>query len=75
MKSTFIKLQNESLSKDVGQELLLTCLTCPIFFISLSQLRQIYEIVKLLPVTLNSPLENNLFEDDAKRKVEEVLIV
>ena len=34
MKSTFIKLQNESLPKDIGQELLIvnnSVLTCPIF--------------------------------------------
>ena len=40
MKTTFIKLQNESLPKDIGQELLIVnnnVLTCPIFFIILSQ--------------------------------------
>ena len=40
MKTTFIKLQNESLPKDIGQELLIvknSFLTCPIFFIALSQ--------------------------------------
>ena len=43
MKSTFIKLQNESLPKDIGQELLIvnnSVLTCPIFFIALSQWRE-----------------------------------
>ena len=42
-KSTFIKLQNESLPKDIGQELLVvnnSVLTCPIFFIALSQWRE-----------------------------------
>ena len=40
MKTTFIKLQNESLPKDIGQELLMvnnSVLTCPNFFIALSQ--------------------------------------
>ena len=40
MKSTFIKPQNESLPKDIGQELLIvnnSVLTCSIFFITLSE--------------------------------------
>ena len=43
MKNTFIKLQNESLLKNIGQELLMvnnSVLTCPIFFIALSPLTQ-----------------------------------
>ena len=43
MKTTFIKLQNESLPKDIGQELFIvnnSVLTCPIFFIALSQQRK-----------------------------------
>ena len=45
MKSTFIKLQKESLSKDIGQELLIvnnSVLTCPIFFVALSQWRDLW---------------------------------
>ena len=40
MKTTFIKLQNESLPKDISQVLLMvnnSVLTYPIFFIALSQ--------------------------------------
>ena len=40
MKTTYIKLQNESLPKDIGQKLLIVhkrVLTCPIFFIALTQ--------------------------------------
>ena len=43
MNSKFIKLQNESLQKDIDQELLIvnnSVLTCPIFFIALSQWRE-----------------------------------
>ena len=43
MKSTFIKPQNKSSPKDIGQELLIvnnSVLTCPIFFIALSQWRE-----------------------------------
>ena len=43
MESTFIKLQNESLPKDIGQELLIvnnSVLMCPSFFIDLSQWRE-----------------------------------
>ena len=56
MNSAFIKLQNEPLPKAIGQELLTVnkCLTCPIFFIALSQWRQIYEIAKLSSVTSNT---------------------
>ena len=55
MKTTFIKLQNESLPKDTGQELLIvnsSVLTCPIFFIALSVSDVIHEIEKLSPVNL-----------------------
>ena len=53
MKSKFIKLQNEPLPKDNGQELVIVnkCLTCPIFLIALSQWRRIYETTKLSPET------------------------
>ena len=45
MKTTFIKLQNEPLPKDIGQELLIvndSVLTCPIFFIASSQWRNLW---------------------------------
>ena len=44
MKTTFIKLQNGSIPKDIRQELLIvnnSVLTCPIFFIALSQWRDL----------------------------------
>ena len=47
MKTTFIKLQNESLPKDIGQELLTvnnSVLTFPIFFIALSQWREFIQV-------------------------------
>ena len=52
MKSTFIKLQNEPLPKDIGQVLLIVNNSVERVPFSSLSVTSIYEIAKLSPVTL-----------------------